>query len=71
MGVLVVFVLALQSTLLKMCAGFEMAAPLESCATMYPHGHGTGPQENDSPYTITVNATSYEANDVVEGTCIL
>ncbi|KAK3091115.1 hypothetical protein FSP39_017225 [Pinctada imbricata] len=51
---------------LPVCMAFEMKAPLEACWSMFPRGHGYDAQTTTSPYTITVNATSYQPNDVIE-----
>ncbi|KAK3095512.1 hypothetical protein FSP39_015540 [Pinctada imbricata] len=54
-------------SLVTMTHAFPAGPPLERCQDMIP-GHGPQPQTGASPYTVTMNTTSYSANDVIEVT---
>ncbi|XP_048753939.2 putative defense protein [Ostrea edulis] len=45
---------------------YAYGPPLGSCASMFPTGHKASAQTTAPPYTISVNATSYSPNDVIE-----
>lgn len=47
-------------------SGYPGGAPSSSCAGMVP-GHGAAVQAGASPYTVTMNASTYTAGDVIEG----
>ena len=46
---------------------YSRGAPLSACGSMMPRHGSAVPQTSPSPYTITLNATSYSPNDVIEG----
>ena len=46
---------------------YSRGAPLSACESMMPRHGSAVPQTSPPPYTITLNATSYSPNDVIEG----
>lgn len=48
---------------------YPNGAPTGSCGSMIP-GHNAAVQTGASPYRVTMNTTSYDAGDVIEGTLI-
>jgi hypothetical protein len=45
---------------------YSSGVPAGACALMFPKGHGVDAQTSNPPYTISVNATTYRPNDVIQ-----
>jgi hypothetical protein len=45
---------------------YAYGPPIGTCASMFPNGHGVEAQTTEPPYTISVNATTYRPNDVIQ-----
>ena len=56
--------------LFAVVAAYPDGAPLSVCDSMMPK-HGAAPQKSRSPYTITLNATTYSPKDVINGNVLL
>lgn len=48
-------------------SGYPGGAPPNSCAGMVPGHSGATVQAGASPYTVTMNTSTYTAGDVIEG----
>lgn len=48
-------------------SGYPGGAPPTSCAGMVPGHSGAAVQAGASPYTVTMNTSTYTAGDVIEG----
>ncbi|XP_045158852.2 putative defense protein 3 [Mercenaria mercenaria] len=52
--------------LLTCCEGYRLGPPLSACSNMKPIGHPYDPQNITSPFTFTLNASTYQPGDVIE-----
>ena len=50
--------------------GHGTYVPIEACTNMWPQGHNTLAQTNESPYVISINSTTYSPGDAIEGIAI-
>ena len=46
--------------------GHGTYVPKEACTNMWPQGHNTLAQTNESPYVISINSTTYSPGDAIE-----
>lgn len=59
---------ALLTFMVAGCYGYRYGPPMSACADMWPEGHNADARADQTPFSITVNATSYRPGDVIEGT---
>ena len=50
--------------------GHGTYVPKEACTDMWPKGHDTLAQTNESPYVISINSTTYTPGAAIEGILI-
>ncbi|KAH3814054.1 hypothetical protein DPMN_142532 [Dreissena polymorpha] len=48
------------------CHGYALGPPIEACVEMFPLDHGADARKDSSPFTMTINATSYSPGDVIK-----
>jgi len=53
------------------CYGYGLGPPLSSCQDMFPTGHEAVAQTDATPFAFTLNATTYQPGETIEGTYMI